>query len=128
MERRLAEAVWAGQHPAAIAQSMGLSRVSIEWRIKTLGLSLRDGWRSPPEIAVLFGVSIRQVGNWCRSGQLHSTLHGKTWRRITDADLRTFVQQYAGVLFEADGVEDSELRRLAEVNAFANRRRLGAVS
>jgi len=127
MDCALAEAVERGEHPRAIAARMHLSLDSIKWRIKTLGLSLREGWRSRQEVATVLGVSRRAVTRWMRDGSLRVTRHGTRWTRVTDTDLRAFVEQQAGVLFDPEAVQDSigqsALRRLAETSALVNRRR-----
>jgi hypothetical protein len=123
MDRELAAAVLRGDHPSSIARTMHLSIDSVKWRVKSLGLSLRDGWRSRVEVVAVLGVPRRCVDRWMRQGTLRVTRHGLRWTRVTDADLLTFVAAYAGVLFDAATVEDSTLRRLAETAAIANRRR-----
>jgi excisionase family DNA binding protein len=125
MDRELSAAVLRGEHPNTIAATMHLSVDSIKWRIKTLGLSLRDGWRSREDVAAMLGVGRRAVARWVRDGTLPSVLHGRRWTRVTDADLRAFVVAHAGLLFDPFGVADPELGRLAETAALANRRLAG---
>jgi hypothetical protein len=123
MDRRLRAAIERGEHPEVIADGMALSLEAIRWRVKTLGLSLRDGWRSRQEVQAALGAPRRAVDRWMRDGHLRVTRHGTRWTRVTDDDLRAFVGTHAGVLFDPGCVEDPQLRSLAETAAMANRRR-----
>lgn len=123
MDQVLTSAVERGEHVRAIAARLHLTDDSIKWRIKTLGLSLRDGWRSRQEVVTVLGTSRRAVDRWMREGKLRVTRHGTRWTRISDADLREFVDRYAGLGLDAEGISDPALRRLAETASTANRRR-----
>ena len=127
MDRELTEALQGGQHPAQIAARLHLTEDSIRWRVKQLGLSLRDGWYSRQEIGPLLGVGRRSVDRWMRSGLLRVTRHGSRWARVSDGDLGAFVSCQGGLLFDPAVVTDPALRRVAEVAATANRRRREAV-
>src|SRR5262245_7058699 len=117
MDRALRAALGRGEHPRAIAAALGLAETSVRWRCKQLGLSLRAGWRSRQEVAVVLGVSRRRVDAWCRAGLLVATPHGTRWTRVTDAEVERFVAAHGGRLFRPDGVRTGALRRLAEVAA-----------
>jgi excisionase family DNA binding protein len=123
MDAQVTDAVQRGVHPTALAAMLHLTVDSVRWRIRVLGLSLRDGWSSSLEVAALLGVSWRSVNRWRRDGYLRVTRPGRRWTRVTDADLRAFVGTWAGVLFDADGVRDPGLRSLAETASLASRRR-----
>lgn len=114
MDRALGAALDRGEHVRVIAMSMHLSEDSVKWRVKHLGRSLRDGWRSRQEVAAVLGVSRRAVDRWARAGQLRVTRHGTRWTRVADEDLRSFVAAHAGVLFDARAVTDATLRPLAQ--------------
>jgi excisionase family DNA binding protein len=123
MDRRLTDALRAGEHPEQLAAREHLTVDSIKWRIKQLGLSTRDGWRSREEIASVLGVGRRAVNRWMQAGLLRVTRHGTRWTRVSTGDLETFVSAQAGLLFDPADVTDPQLRRLAEVAATANHRR-----
>jgi len=123
MDHELTDAIVHGEHPSVIAARMRLTVDSVKWRVKSLGLSLRDGWRSRQEVALVLGAPRRSVDAWMRQGKLRVTRHGSRWTRVADTDLQAFVSAYAGVLFAAETVADPSLRRLAETAALANRRR-----
>lgn len=127
MDRSLAEAIEGGDHLRTIAARLHLTEDSIRWRVRQLGLSLRDGWYSRQEIAALLGVGRRSVDRWMRSGRLTVTRHGTRWTRVRQADLLSFVRAQAGIEFDPDGVSNPVLKRLADVSAIANRRRSVAV-
>lgn len=126
MDRTVTEAIERGDHIRTIAARLHLTEDSIRWRVKQLGLSLRDGWYSRQEISVLLGVGRRHVDRWMHTGLLPVTRHGTRWTRIRQADLLTFVQAHAGVQFDPVGITDPVLRRLADVSATVNRRREAA--
>lgn len=128
MDRTLTEAIERGDHLQTIATRLHLTEDSIRWRVRQLGLSLRDGWYSRQEIGGLLGVGRRSVDRWMRSGLLTVTRHGTRWTRVKQADLLTFVQAHAGVEFDPSAVSDPTLRRLADVSSVVNRRREGAAS
>lgn len=123
MDRTLTEAIKHGDHLKTIAARLHLTEDSIRWRVRQLGLSLRDGWYSRQEIGPLLGVGRRSVDRWMRSGALVVTRHGTRWTRIRQADLLTFVQSHAGVEFDPAGVTDPVVRRLADVSAVVNQRK-----
>ena len=125
MDRQLSRAIDRGDTIRTIATAMRLTEESIRWRVKKLGRSLREGWRSRAEIARCLGVPRRSVDRWARDGHLVVTRHGTRWTRVRDVDLWTFVGQHAGALFDPLGVSDPTFRRLAETAAMANRRRAG---
>lgn len=122
MDRSLTEAIERGDHLKTIAARLHLTEDSIRWRVRQLGLSLRDGWYSRQEIGPLLGVGRRSVDRWMRTGLLAVTRHGTRWTRVRQADLLSFVQAQAGVEFDPSGVGDPALKRLADVSAVANRR------
>lgn len=123
MDDAVRSAIAGGDHPRKVAASLHLTEDSIRHRIKQLGLSCRDGWRTRAEVSRALGVSWRSIERWRGSGALRVVPHGSRWTRITEADLRAFVLNAAGVLFDASTVTDPALRRLAETAAIANRRR-----
>lgn len=123
MEARLRHLLADGETVGRIADHLHLTEDAIRWRIKSLGLSTRDGWRSRQEVSAVLGAQRRAVDRWMRSGQLRVTMHGRRWTRVTDADLRAFVGAHGGVLFDPGGVVDPQLRSLAETAARANQRR-----
>ena len=123
MDEQVTNGIERGETPSQIAARLHLTEDSIKWRVKQLGRSLRDGWRSRQEVTAVLGVPRRAVDAWMRDGTLRVTRHGSRWTRVSDRDLEAFVVAYAGVLFEADTVADAGLRRLAETAALANRRR-----
>jgi excisionase family DNA binding protein len=124
MDQTLVDGIARGEHPNQIAARLRLTVDSIKWRIKQLDHSLREGWRSRQEVAAVLGVGRRAVDRWMREGQLRVTRHGTRWTRVSDADLRAFVERYAGVLFSPEDVTDAALRRLAETGALVNQRRV----
>jgi hypothetical protein len=119
----VSDALSRGQVLRVIAAGLGVTEESVRWRLRQLDRSTREGWRSRVEVVRVLGVPRRSVDRWMRSGQLRVARHGTRWTRVTDADLRAFVEQQAGVLFDADGVADPALRRFAETSAIVNRRR-----
>lgn len=127
MDRTLASAVERGEPPRRIAGAMHLTEDSVRWRIKHLGRSLREGWRSRQEVAATLGVGRRAVDRWMREGRLAVERHGTRWTRVADDELRTFVRRHAGTLLRPEAIDDQSLRRLAETSAVANRRRSGVV-
>lgn len=123
MDEQITRGLDRGETVAQIAARLYLTEDSIRWRVKQLGRSLRDGWRSRVEVSSLLGVSWRAVDRWSRAGLLKVTRHGTRWTRVADVDLEAFVAAQAGLLFAAEDVQDARLRRLAETSALANRRR-----
>ena len=123
MDAAIVERLVSGHSVREIAEWMHLTPDSITWRLKQLGHSTREGWRSSLDVAWALGVSRRAVARWRADGLLVVSPHGRRWTRVVEADLRAFVATWAGVLFEPDGVVDAALRPLAETSALANRRR-----
>jgi hypothetical protein len=122
----VADALNRGRPVAFIASGLGVTEEAVRWRIKRLGRSTREGWRSRQEVVAALGVSRRAVDRWMRVGLLRVTKHGTRWTRINDADLEAFVRDGAGRLFEPADVRDAHLRRLAETSALVNRRRIAS--
>jgi excisionase family DNA binding protein len=122
MDRALLDDLDAGRHVSTIAARMHLTEESVRWRVRQLGRSLRDGWRSRQEVAQVLGVGRRAVDRWWKDGLLPVRKHGTRWTRILEAELETFVRAQAGLLFAPGGVRDARLRRLAEIGAAANAR------
>lgn len=123
LDQTLTEALARGGSVPEIADRLRLTQHSVRWRVRHLGLSTRDGWRSRREVAQVLGVSRRAVDRWWHSGLLRVELHGTRWTRVTHADLRAFVSEYAGVLVDHACIADPALRSLAETAAIVHRRR-----
>jgi hypothetical protein len=126
MDEEVTAALDRGETVRQIAVRLYLSEDSIRWRIKQLGRSTRDGWRSRQEVIAVLGVPRRAVDRWMQAGVLKVTRHGTRWTRISARDLESFVSAHAGLLFDPRDVQDARLRRLAETSALANRRRATA--
>lgn len=124
MDRRLRAGLARGETPDQLAAIFALSPGAVRWRVRTNGASLRDGWYSPTEVARLLGVSWRRVRSWIASGWLLVEAHGRRWRRVTCTELERFVGSYGGRAFDAHGVTDPKLRRLAEVSQLRHLRRV----
>jgi hypothetical protein len=126
MDQTVTELLNRGEPVGQIASRLYLTEDSIRWRIKQLGCSTRDGWRSRQEVTAVLGTSRRAVDRWMRAGLLKVAHHGTRWTRVRNADLEVFVVAHAGALFDPDGVQEPRLRRLAETSALVNRRRASA--
>lgn len=126
MDGRLARGLGVGESLTSIAAALHVSISAVRNRVALRGLSLRQSWHSRTDVARLFGVTWRTVERWRVAGAITLSRHDDgRWWRLSDDELRTFIEAHAGLLFDPDRMRIGEYRRLAEVNATANQRRAG---
>lgn len=128
MDGRLSRGIGAGESVTSIAKALHVSTGAVRNRIVVIGASLRTAWHTQADLTRMLRVSWRIVGRWRTDGLIAMERHEQgRWYRVADDEWQRFVREQAGILFDPTRMRPCELKRVAEVNAVANRRRAGIV-